>query len=580
MSTSRACNLAGAISVGRLIYAGIICLFACIWFHARADEINNPNLFNDSKTGKSCAFDVVVYGGTPAGMAAAIQAARSGKTVALIEPSSHIGGIMVNGLGGTDIDNFSDFQNSSAVGGIALEFYRRVARYYGRSAEFESAIKSHGRLTTLVRFEPHVADAVIKEWLKEQHLIFIFLNHRLKEGSGGVVKDGALVKCIQTEDGQEFSAKVFIDATLEGDLLAFAGVSTTWGRESNSLYGEAKNGIRAQTAFAQFSVKIDPYIVPGNPSSGVIPTIQDEPFGIAGEGDKSIQAYCFRMCLTKDQTNRIPFFKPENYDRNQYEIYLRYLKAGGQLYTPNSRLPNEKTDLGAWHDLSHNLYGMNRGYPAGSYAERERIFNQHKTFTQGLFYFLANDSEVANLNPSLQDTWKQWGLCKDEFTDNGGWPRQFYVRDARRMVSDYVITEHQTKRVDPVLVDDPVAIACWPPDLHSARRIIKDGCAYNEGYVFGGNSWRPFGISYRALVPKRSECLNLLTPTCLSSSHVAYGAIRIEFTYMCLGQTCAVAAALSIDHSCPVQDVDYESLKEKLIALGQIIDVSKVGMPK
>lgn len=532
---------------------------------------------NNSKLEHS--YDVVVCGGTPAGMAAAIQLARLGKTVALIEPSSHIGGIMVNGLGGTDIDNFSDFQNSLAVGGIAMEFYRKVAQYYGRLNEFESKLKSHSRVGTLMRFEPHVADEIIRAWLKE-YPISIFLNTRLKEGKGSVMKDLTNIRQIEMEDGQKFSAKVFIDATLEGDLIAFAGVTTTWGRESNSVYGETKNGIRAETTFAQFTVNVDPYNVPGDPSSGVIPTIQNEPLGIPGEGDKSIQAYCFRMCLTKELLNRIPFTRPENYDRQQYEIYLRYLKAGGKLYTPDIRLPNGKTDLGAWHDLSHNLYGMNRDYPAGSYVDRQRIFDQHKTFTQGLFYFLANDTEVAKLDPSLQNTWKQWGLCKDEFTDNEGWPRQFYVRDARRMVSDYVITEHQTSRSNPILVEDPVAVAYWPPDLHSARRIIKDGYAYNEGYVFGGNTWRPFGISYRALVPKRNECTNLLTPTCPSSSHVAYGAIRIEFTFMAMGQATAVAAALSIDHSCSVQDVEYKTLRDKLVALGQVVDVSQVGMPK
>ena len=528
---------------------------------------------------QSTNFDVVIYGGTPAGMAAAIQTARLGKTVALIEPTPHVGGIMVNGLGGTDIDNHSEFQNSLAVGGIALEFYRKVALHYGRLAEFDSKLQNKVKDASLWRFEPLVGEEIIKAWIKE-YPISLFLNTRLQEGKTSVQKEGTIIRQIETEDGRRFSAKVFIDASLEGDLLACAGVSTTWGRESNSQYGETKNGIRAETTHAQFQVKVDPYIIPGNSASGVIPTIQDEVFGTPGEGDKSIQAYCFRMCLTKDPKNHIPFAKPENYDRNQYEIYLRYLKAGGKLYTPGISVPNGKTDLGAWHDLSHNLYGMNRDYPEGTYAARQRVFDQHRTFTKGLFYFLANDAEVGQLDASLQNTWKQWGLCKDEFTDNDGWPRQFYVRDARRMISDYVVTERHTSRMNPISVEDPVAIAYWPPDLHSARRIVKVGYAYNEGFVFGGNTWRPFGISYQALVPKKEECTNMLTPTCPSSSHVAYGAIRIEFTYMALGQACAVAAAMAVDQSCYVQNVRYKTLRDKLIKTGQVIDASVVGMPE
>jgi hypothetical protein len=523
-------------------------------------------------------YDVVIYGGTPAGITAAIQVAREGKTVVLLEPSACLGGIMVNGLGGTDIDNHPEFQNSPAVGGLALEFYRRVARHYGRLDEFDSKLKSRTKDASIWQFEPHVASEIILNWLKE-YPVTVMLNSRLKEGRPSVKKQGTRILQIEMENGQQYSGKVFIDATLEGDLLAFAGVSTTWGRESNSEYGETKNGIRAETTHAQFLVKVDPYVIPGDPSSGLIPTIQDDPFGIPGKGDKSIQAFCFRMCLTKEVGNRIPFTKPERYDRKQYEIYIRYLKAGGRLYTPAANIPHGKTDLGAWHDLSHNLYGMNAGYPNGSYKDRRQIFDQHKTFTQGLFYFLANDPEVASLDSSLQNTWKQWGLCKDEFTGNLGWPRQFYIRDGRRMVSGYVITEHHTQRSDPVPVEDPVAVACWPPDLHSARRIVRDGCAYNEGFVFGGNTWRPFGISYRALVPGRSECTNLLTPTCPSSSHVAFGAIRIEFTFMALGQACASAAVLAIDSDLTVQDVDYAGLRERLLHDHQVIDADTVGMP-
>ena len=524
-------------------------------------------------------FDIVIYGATPAGVAAAIQSARLGKSVAVVEPSASVGGIMVNGLGGTDIDNHQEFQNSSAVSGIALEFYRKVAKHYGRLAEFDNKLSKHIKDATIWRFEPHVADSIIKNWLKE-YRVPVYTNSALKESADAVKKNGTSITQIRTTDGKMFAARVFIDATIEGDLLARAGVSVTWGRESNATYGETKNGINRETTKAQFLVKVDPYKIPGDPNSGLIPTVQADTMGINGDGDKLLQAYCLRMCLTKNPKNRIAFSKPENYDRSQYEIYLRYLKAGGKLYEPDVSIPNGKTDLGAWHDLSHNLYGMNRGYANGNYATRKQIFDQHKTFTQGLFYFLANDAGVGQLAPALQQTWQQWGLSKDEFTATQGWPAQFYVRDARRMVSDYVITEKQTLRENPAPVTDPVTVAYWPTDLHSVRRIVKDGYAFNEGYVFGGSNWRPFGISYRSLVPKKSECTNLLTPTCPSASHVAYGAIRIEFTFMGMGQACALAAAQAINGHKTVQQVSYTQLKTQLIKAAMILDASTVGLPQ
>ena len=520
------------------------------------------------------AYDVVIYGGTAGGYAAAIQVARMGKTVALLEPTNHIGGNVVEGLGGTDIDNHKGFQNSVAVGGIALEFYKRVAKAYGRELEFEAMLQSKMKNASLWRMESSVAEKVIKDWLLE-YKIDLFLQSRLTETDKAVSKKELKIKQIQTENGTVFKAKVFIDATIEGDLLAAAGVSTTIGREANSKYNETLNGIRPETTHAQFSVKINPYINPNDSQSGLIPTIQNEPFGIAGEADSSLQAYCFRACLTKKSDNKIAFYKPENYNRNEYEIYLRYMKAGGKLYIPFAVLPNGKTDLGAWHDLSHNLYGMNRSYPLGNYSTRKKILEQHAQFTQGLFYFLSTDSEVGKLDAALQNEWSQWGYAKDEFTDNNGFPRMFYVRDARRMVSDYVITEHHVKKQNPTPVADPVAVAFWPTDVHSVRRIVKEGYAYNEGFVFGGDYWQPLPISYRALVPKVNECTNLITPTCPSSSHIAYGAIRIEFTFMSLGQACGIAAVLAINQNLPIQKVDYKKLKTKLLEDNAIIDVAK-----
>jgi hypothetical protein len=230
--------------------------------------------------------------------------------------------------------------------------------------------------------------------------------------------------------------------------------------------------------------------------------------------------------------------------------------------------------LGSWHDLSANLYGMNHGYPGGSWEDRRRIYEEHRRFTAGLFWFLANDSEVPE---ATRAQWRGWGLCRDEFTDNGGWPRQLYVRDARRMVSDYVITERHTWRVNATPVADPVAVAFWPPDTHHVRRIVREGAAYNEGFVFGGEDWGPFGISYRAMTPRAREAVNLLTPTCVSSSHVAYGAIRLEWTFFALGQSAAHAAVLAIEQGLDVQDVPYRDLRPRLLRAGQVLGVSLPG---
>jgi len=494
--------------------------------------------------------DIVIYGGTSAGVTAAVQAAKLGKRVALVEERQHFGGMSVEGLGASDIDNHPEFRNRPAIGGLAAEFYLRVGKAYGKAGP-------------QYRFEPHVAEAVFAQWLQEAG-VALYPGQRLV----GVQKDGAKLVKIWTATGQEFAGKEFVDATYEGDLLAAAEVKTRIGREANAEYGETKNGIREKTTHAQFAVRVDPYWDPGNPASGVIPTIRDEELGTPGQGDRRLQAYCFRLCFTKVPENRLPWVKPDDYNPLNYEIYRRYIQAGGKLWQPAAGLPNGKTDLGSWHDLSANLYGMNYEWPAGDADTRERVLREHLSFTQGLCWFMANDPAVPE---PLRNAWSQWGPCKDEFTDHGGWPRMFYVRDARRMVSDYVITEHHTQKTGGTPVEDPVGMADWPPDTHSVRRIVRDGAAYNEGFVFGGDDWQPFGISYRALVPKASEATNLITPTCPSSTHVAYGAIRIEWTFMVLGQSAGQAACLAIDDRVPVQKVSYAKLKARLLAQGQVL---------
>lgn len=519
--------------------------------------------------------DVCVYGGTSAGVVAAIQTAKMGRSVVLVEPSGHFGGMSIEGLGGTDIDNHAGFQNSPAVGGLALEFYRRVAARYGRAEVFEDMLRHRRKQRDLWRFEPHVAESVFAEWLKEKK-IKTLPGHRLRE-KNGVQKDGARIVALHFENGDEIRARMFIDASYEGDMLAAADVSTTLGREGNARYGETKNGVQTSSPRGVFDRKIDPYREPGNPESGLIFGVQDEPIGNDGDASDGIQAFCFRLCLTKNPGNRIPIEKPANYDPAHYELQRRYIAAGGKITPPWASLPNGKTDPGSWHRLAGNMPGFNDLYPVASHAERTRMLRENREYIQGLYWFLANDPAVP---AGMRNAWSQWGLCKDEFTDNNGWPRTFYARNGRRMVSDYVITEYHGRKINPLPVEDPVALCWWPHDMHEARRLVRDGVVWLEGIVFDSSKncdWTPFGISYRALVPRRAECVNLLTPTCPSSSYVAYGACRIEYQFMSMAQAAATAAVHGINENAAVQDVDYSCLKQRLLQDGQVLEPPRVA---
>ena len=440
--------------------------------------------------------DVCIYGGTSAGVIAAVQAAKMGKRVALVEAGQHLGGMSVEGLGGTDIDN-QPFQNSPAVGGLALEFYRRVNARYGPSEKFEAMLAARGKDTSLWRFEPHIAEAVFDAWVAEAGLK-VLRGHRLKE-KAGVTKEGARITALHFENGAEVRAKVFIDATYEGDLLAFAGISFAVGREGNAKYGETSNGIRTDTRHKQFDKPINPYKVPGDANSGVIYGVQNVPLGEHGAADESIQGYCFRLCLTRTATNRMEIEKPAGYDPAHYEMQRRYLAAGGVITAPGRAVPNDKTDPGTWHSLAGNFTGWNHRFPIASYAEREAMLRMSRNHIHGLYWFMAHDAAV----PAKQrEAWAAWGLCKDEFTDNGGWPRAFYVRNGRRMVGDFVLTEAQLRKVNPEPVNDSVGMIWWPPDFHSARCMVKDGRVWNEGAVFNVSKepdWIPCGIPYRCL---------------------------------------------------------------------------------
>ncbi len=515
--------------------------------------------------------DVCIYGGTSAGVIAAVQAAKMGKRVVLVEAGQHLGGMSVEGLGGTDIDNHKEFQNSPAVGGLALEFYRRVSGRYGKTTAFDEMVRTRAKRSALWRFEPHVAEAVFDAWVKETG-VTVLRGHRLKERDG-VTKDGARITALHFENGAAAQAKVFIDATYEGDLLAFAGIGFAVGREGNTKYGETKNGIRTDTKHGQFDKRIDPYQTPGDPRSGLVFGVQASAPGTQGEPDVSIQGYCFRLCLTQNRANRIAIEKPATYDPAHYELHRRYLAAGGTISPPGASLPNDKTDPGSWHHLAGNFTGWNHRYPIASYAEREALLRTSRDYIQGVYWFMAHDESVPNRQ---REAWAAWGLCKDEFTDNAGWPRAFYVRNGRRMVSDFVLTEAHVRKANPELLEDSVGLIWWPPDLHHARRIVKDGRVWNEGAVFDeakDADWIPCGIPYRCLVPKASEGTNLLTPTCPSSSYVAYGAYRIEFTFMVAAQSAATAAVLALQGGLRVQDVPYAELRMALLADGLVLRV-------
>lgn len=514
--------------------------------------------------------DICIYGGTSAGVVAAVQAARMGKSVVLLEPGAHLGGMSTEGLGGTDIDNHKGFQNSPAVGGLALEFYRRISQHYGRETAFAQMLATREKDTRLWRFEPKVAEQVWNAWLKEQP-VRVLLQHRLADVTP-VEKQGARLLAIRCANGTVVRAAVFIDATYEGDLLAAAGISTIIGREGSSRYGEAKNGIQLSVAHQALNRRIDPYLRVGDASSGLIFSVQEEPLGREGDASDAVQAFCFRLCLTDDPQNRVPIPQPPGYDPAHYEIQRRYLAAGGVITLPGASLPHRKSDPGSWHKLAGNMPGMNQDYVTASAADREKTILAARGYVQGLYWFLANDPAVP---PTVRAQWAKWGLTRDEFTDNEGWPRTFYVRNGRRMISDFVLTYTHGRRANPEPVSDPVGLVWWPHDLHEARRVVRDGAVWHEGTVFDASpegDWVPFGISYRALVPRKTECTNLLTPTCPSSSFVAYGAYRIENQFMVAGQSAATAAAMAIDDKVSVQEVNYARLRGRLLADGQVLE--------
>lgn len=514
--------------------------------------------------------DICIYGGTAAGVIAAVAAANAGRTVALVESGRHLGGMTTGGLG------FTDIGNKLAIGGMSLEFYRRIGKVYGKE---ESWI-----------FEPHVAEKALNDLIAEangkQRRIEVLLDHRIAEAD---VRDRRIRRIMLEKapsDGANapghpdaivehvpLTAAMYIDCTYEGDLMAAARVGFTIGRESSQQYGEPLNGIRDKTPKHQFMVPVDPWLKPGDVNSGLIPLIQNGDGGIPGAGDLRVQAYNFRLCLTQNRENQIPIVPPKGYDATLFEVLGRYLIALHEAKKPISlgmlmkidKMPSGKTDINNNGAVSTDYIGNSYDYPGGAPDVRNRIWHEHLTYTQGLLHFLATDPRVpANVRKDMAS----WGLCRDEFKDTGGWPHQIYVREGRRMIGAYVVTQHDCEHK--TTIEDSIGLAAYNMDSHNCQRVVQNGVVRNEGDVQVAPA-APYSISYRALTPKAQECENLLVPVCLSASHIAYGSIRMEPVFMLLGHSAALAANLAMEKKTSVQGVDMPTLQSRLLVAGQIL---------
>ncbi|MEJ7769792.1 MAG: FAD-dependent oxidoreductase, partial [Chitinophagaceae bacterium] len=422
-----------------------------------------------------------------------------------------------------------------------------------------------GNERTMWIFEPHAAEGVFEDLVKENKIKV--LRDEWLDREKGIKKDEGKIVSMRTLSGKNFTGKMFIDATYEGDLMASAGVSYHVGREANSVYNEQWNGVQTDVFQHKhyFMANVDPYKVAGDPSSGLLPLISTEKPGVKGEGDKKVQTYCFRMCLTNKPENRVPFPKPEGYDPAQYELLVRVFNSGWrELFEKFDLIPNWKTDTNNHGPFSTDNIGMNYDYPEGSYEKRREIIKEHETYQKGLIYFMATDPRIP---ADMQKQLNTWGLAKDEFTDNGNWPHQLYVREARRMIADYVMTENEI--LSKKEVPNSIGMGSYTLDSHNAQRYVKDdGFVQNEGDI-GVKAPKPYGIAYGAIVPKESECKNLFVPVCLSSSHIAFGSIRMEPVFMILGESAATAASMAIDEKINVQQVNYDKLKALLLKQNQ-----------
>lgn len=489
-----------------------------------------------AETAAPLEADVCIYGATSGGVTAAMAASRQHCSVILVEPKRHVGGLSAGGLGETDVGR------PMAITGLARQFYRDLGRQYG---VFEAW-----------NFEPHAAEELYLHYLENAHVRTL-----LRRRVNAVEKEGTRIQSITIEPSEpsadegleKIRAKVFIDCTYEGDLMARAGVGYVVGREANSVYGETKDGVEPGPRH-QFPDGVNPYMREGDPSSGLIFGVSPEPLAPTGTGDKKVQAYCFRLCLTKNPENQIPFTRPDSYDPAKYELSRRLIRANPpkSLKSLNnlliiSGMPNQKTDINSLAGQSTDFYGANWSYPDGDYAERARIWKEHEEYTKGLVWFLATDEAVPE---AIRNEMRSYGWPKDEYKDNGGFTHELYVREARRMVGEYVMSEQNCRGER--TVDDGIAFASYNMDAHHCQTVIVNGMVKNEGEVTVHLD-REYPVSYRALTPNRNECTNLLVPVCLSASHIAYGSIRMEPVFMSLGQAAGIAAGMAAKSGGTVQ---------------------------
>lgn len=485
--------------------------------------------------------DICVYGGTSAGVIAAYTAKLAGKTVLLIEPGKHLGGLTSGGLGYTDIGN------KFVISGIARDFYRRIGSHYGKLEQWI--------------FEPHVAEQTFHHYISSANVTVwndYYIIHAQNEN--GTIKAIRLRHTTSNEE-RVVEAKMFIDCSYEGDLMAKAGVSYTVGREANSQYNEPHNGVQLRDKH-QFPDGVDPYITPGKPESGLLWGISRETLAETGSGDKKVQAYNFRICLSNQPDNQLPVEKPADYNVSMYELLLRLIEKNKTLplstYLKIDLMPNGKTDINNNGAFSTDMIGMNYNYPEVDYANRVKIAAAHESYIKGLLYFLGNDERVPE---HLRKDMLQWGYPKDEYVDNNHWSPQMYIREARRMKGAYIMTQANCQGKE--VVQDAVGMAAYTMDSHNCQRIVVNGMVKNEGDVQVGG-FGPYPISYRSLIPKETECKNLLVPVCLSASHIAYGSIRMEPVFMVLAQSAALAAVQAIETKKPVQGINVKKLQQQL----------------
>ncbi len=516
-------------------------------------------------------FDLVVYGGTSGGITAAVTGANMGKKVALVSPTVHLGGLTTSGLGWTDL------KNAAILGGLGNEFYHRVYLHYAAQPNWNTVKSMAGQHMAGfdqtkqrgIIFEPKVATRIYDEMLAET-TVQIFTG--MVDLTDGVAMNGQRITSIKLEDGRVFRGKIFIDASYEGDVMAGAGVSFTVGREANSVYGETINGVQTKET-NEVVAGVSHYNVKGDPASGLLPGIKAS-VAPNGTGDGNLQAYCYRMCLTNVPANRVMVAQPANYNQADFELVLRAVEAGQTVFMKMDAMPNGKTDSNNNGGVSTDYIGKNWGpgwdWSTLNHQERAALAAEHIYWQLGLLWTIQNHPRVL-AKVGANGLYPGWGLAADEFTDTGNFPPQLYVREARRMVSDYVMTTKNCAGL--VVAPDSVGMGAYAMDSHHTQRFNHNGSVKNEGGVYEIPP-APYPISYRSLIPKVGECENLLVPWCLSTSHMAFGSARMEPVFMTLSQSAATAAVMAINDGTSVQQVPYDKLASVLRADGQVLSLS------